>query len=364
MDKIFKKNILVILFAIVLGVTTGCGKKDEAEKVVPQQPAQTKQEAQPPAIENQQAISPYLLTPGTTVPKDVVLVVNGVILKKDDLAKMVKEKLNILKEKIPAGKKKEVEEGLKKQLIDEFILRTVLINEVNSRKIVVTDKEIQTAIDVFRTNLPPGKKVEDFLRENKISKEEIMLGIKIKKLVDLEAGNKGKPTDKEIRAFYSENKDKFTAPETVHVRHILVAIDPKDDEKTKAEKRAKIENLRKQVLEGADFTEVARNNSDCPSKENGGDLGEIKRGQTIKPFEDAAFSQGKDKIGPVVSTEFGHHVIQVLGHNPGKTVGLDEVKDKISRHLEQQKQAEMFSQLTDRLRKKAVITYYKENENQ
>ena len=115
---------------------------------------------------------------------------------------------------------------------------------------------------------------------------------------------------------------------------------------------------------GADFAEIAKNNSDCPSKENGGDLGEIKRGQTIKPFEDAAFSQEKNKIGPVVSTQFGHHVIQVLGHNPGKTVSLDEVKDKIAKHLEQQKQTEMFSQTTDRLRKKAVITYYKENEKQ
>jgi len=364
MDKLLIKNILVILFAVVLGVTTGCGKKEEAEKVAPRQPAQAKQEAPSPVVENQEAISPYLVTPGAAVPKDVVLVVDGVVLKKDDLAKMVKEKLNLLKEKIPAGKKKEIQESLKKQLMDEFVLRTVLINEVNSRKIVVSDKEIQTAINAFKANLPPDKTVEDFFRENKISKEDIALGIKIKKLVDMEAGDKAKPTDKEIRKFYTENKDKFTAEETVHVRHILVAIDPLDDEKTKSEKRAKIESLRKQVVEGADFAEIAKNNSDCPSKENGGDLGEIKRGQTIKSFEDAAFSQEKNKIGPVVSTEFGHHVIQVLGHNPGKTVALDEVKDKIAKHLEQQKQAEMFSQMTDRLRKKAVITFYKENEKQ
>ncbi|OQB55291.1 MAG: Foldase protein PrsA 3 precursor [Deltaproteobacteria bacterium ADurb.Bin151] len=364
MDKLLKKNILVILFAVVLVVTTGCGKKEEAEKIAPRQPDETKQEEKSHVAENKEAIAPYLVTPDSAVPKDAVVVVDGVVLKKDDLAKMVKEKLNILKDKIPAGKKKEVEEGLKKQLMDEFILRTVLINEVNRRKIVVTDKEIQTAIHAFKANLPPDKTVEDFLRENKISKEDIALGIKIKKLVDMDAGEKAKPTDKEIRKFYTENKDKFTAEETVHVRHILVAIDPKDDEKTKEEKKARIESLRKQVVEGADFAEIAKNNSDCPSKENGGDLGEIKRGQTIKPFEDAAFSQEKNKIGPVVSTQFGHHVIQVLGHNPGKTVSLDEVKDRIAKHLEQQKQAEMFSQTTDRLRKKAVITYYKENEKQ
>ena len=136
----------------------------------------------------------------------------------------------------------------------------------------------------------------------------------------MESGKKTKPTEKEISKFYADNKDKFTTPESVHVRHILVTIDAKDDEKTKAEKKAKIENLRKQIVDGADFAEIAKNNSDCPSKENGGDLGEIKKGQTVKPFEDAAFSQEINAIGPVVTTEFGHHIIQVLGHNPAKTV--------------------------------------------
>jgi peptidyl-prolyl cis-trans isomerase C len=135
-------------------------------------------------------------------------------------------------------------------------------------------------------------------------------------------------------------------------------MDAKDDEKTKAEKKEKIENLRKQLVEGVDFTEVAKNNSDCPSKENGGDLGDIKRGQTVKPFEDAAFSQENNVIGPVVTTEYGHHIIQVIKHNPEKITKLEEVKDQIALYLEQQKQGEAFTKMTDRLRKNAVILYY------
>ncbi len=95
-------------------------------------------------------------------------------------------------------------------------------------------------------------------------------------------------------------------------------------------------------MAGADFAEVAKNHSDCPSKENGGDLGEIKKGQTVKPFENAAFSQEIKTVGPVVSTEFGHHVIQVLGRTPAKTVELSEVKEQIALYLGQQKQAEAF----------------------
>ena len=72
-------------------------------------------------------------------------------------------------------------------------------------------------------------------------------------------------------------------------------------------------------MKGDDFAEIARKNSDCPSKEVGGDLNFIRKGQTVKPFEDAAFSQKKNAIGPVITTEYGYHIIQVLDRKPAKT---------------------------------------------
>lgn len=357
MSKFCMKNGLAVLLVMLMAVTIGCGKKEDATPQSAQQAAQKAQLAAPAGPESA-VIAPVIKDSKEDEPKDVVVSVDGVVLKKDELARKLKAQLNLYKDKIPAEKKKEVQAGLRKQLVEEFILRTLLTNEANNKKIIATDKEIQTAMNQLKANLPPDKKVEDFLKENNIPREDIALGIRIKKLVNIEAGNKTKPTQKEVNKFYTDNKDKFTTEETVHVRHILITIDAKDDEKIKAEKKAKIEKLRQQIMEGADFAEIAKNNSDCPSKENGGDLGDIKKGQTVKPFEDAAFSQEKNAIGPVVTTEFGHHIIQVLGHNPAKTVKLDEVKDKISLYLEQQKQQEVFSQMTARLRKNAAIINY------
>lgn len=357
MNKILIKSVLTVVLVSLIATTFGCGKKEDATKESPQQTQQNAQTESPLGLDKA-VITPPIIEPKQVEPKDVAVSVDGIALKKDDLFKGIKEKMKLYKDKIPADKKKEAQDGLKKQLMEEFVLRTILTNETNNKKIVVTDKEIQAAINQIKANIPPEKKVDDFLRENNIRREDIALGIKIRKLVEMETGKKSKPTEKEISKFFTDNKEKFTTQDSVHVRHILVTIDAKDDEKTKAEKKARIENLRKQVLEGADFAEIAKNNSDCPSKENGGDLGEIKKGQTVKPFEDAAFSQEINQIGPVVTTEFGHHVIQVLGRSPAKTVKLEEVKDKIAIYLEQQKQAEAFSKMTARLRKNAVIVYY------
>jgi peptidyl-prolyl cis-trans isomerase C len=237
-------------------------------------------------------------------------------------------------------------------------MRTLLLREVEKRKIEATAKEIKDTIDQIKENLPPDKKLDVFMKENKISRDDIALGIKVKKMVMQDLGKKAKPSQKEISKFYNDNKDKFVAPENVHVRHILVAFAEGDDDKVKAEKKIKIENLRKQVTDGADFAEVARKSSDCPSKDNGGDLGLIKKGQTVKPFEDAAFSQEIKVIGPIVATEYGYHIIQVLEHNQPKTVALEEAKDRIAPYLEQQKQSAAFDALLNKLRDNAKIIVY------
>ena len=87
----------------------------------------------------------------------------------------------------------------------------------------------------------------------------------------------------------------------VRVRHILVS------------------NIRdaKMILEklneGATFTALAKTYSKCPSKKRGGDLGYFERGQMAKPFEDAAFSLEKGEISKPVRTQFGYHIIKVMG---------------------------------------------------
>jgi len=82
-------------------------------------------------------------------------------------------------------------------------------------------------------------------------------------------------------------------------RHILV---PSEEQAN---------DLKKQIAEGADFADVARQNSQCPSGRNGGDLGEFSPGQMVKEFNDVCFN---DEVGVVhgpVKTQFGYHLIEV-----------------------------------------------------
>jgi len=71
------------------------------------------------------------------------------------------------------------------------------------------------------------------------------------------------------------------------------------------------EDLKKQIQEGADFAELARANSTCPSGARGGDLGEFSPGQMVREFNDVCFNEAVGVVHGPVKTQFGYHLIEV-----------------------------------------------------
>jgi parvulin-like peptidyl-prolyl isomerase len=100
---------------------------------------------------------------------------------------------------------------------------------------------------------------------------------------------------------------------TVKASHILLMYKGSSRStatRTKDEAQREIEALKAQIDGGADFAALAQRHSDCPSAEEGGDLGAFGRGQMVKPFEDAAFGLPIGGTSGVVETQFGYHLIK------------------------------------------------------
>jgi len=130
----------------------------------------------------------------------------------------------------------------------------------------------------------------------------------------------------------------------VRASHILV-----NDEETAKKLKQEIEN-------GADFAEIAQQHSICPSKENGGDLGEFRKGVMVKEFEDAAFSLQVGQVSEPVKTQFGWHLIQVLDRRDYDST--EEFKRSRARQMIRARKAdeETFLWLR-RLRDEAYVEY-------
>lgn len=353
--------LILIAFVIILAQVSGCGSDEKTTTL-----AQPVMAPAPVVNETAKAQSEEAAKPASEKKADdpsTAVEVDGVKLSKKQLDKDVREKLANLKGQIPPESTEQIRGEIRKGVIDEFIVRTVLTKEIANRKAVASDKEIAEVMDAMKAQLPPGMTMDDLLKKNKISvkkmREEIGTNLSINKLIMQELGGKVSVEEKEVGDFYRKNQEKFKQPETVHARHILVAKTPADADKVKTEKKAKAEDLRRQLVAGTDFAALAAKNSDCPSKQNGGDLGSFSRGQMVKPFEDAAFSQEKNAIGPVVETDFGYHIIQVLEHRNAQIAPLDdELKKQISSFLERQKQQGAFEGLVKKLKAGANIMVY------
>ncbi len=204
-------------------------------------------------------------------------------------------------------------------------------------------------MDAFASTLASGgmtvEQFTDMLREMDLAQE--LVNQKIKPGVTV--------SEADARKWYDEHPSAFERPEQVHARHILIKVAPDADEASKKAALEKAAQARARALKGEDFAALAKELSEGPSAKNGGDLGFFGRKQMVKPFADAAFALEPGQISEVVETRFGYHVIKVEEKRPASKQSFDEVKDRLTGFLSQQKLGEAVQAELKKLRDAAKI---------
>ncbi|MGA7302954.1 MAG: peptidylprolyl isomerase [Candidatus Sulfotelmatobacter sp.] len=162
-------------------------------------------------------------------------------------------------------------------------------------------------------------------------------------------------TQDELQSYYNQHRDQYRVPEQAKVSHILIKTplpgpDGKVDEKGVAEAQKRAEDILKQLKAGANFEELAKKYSEDPgSAKEGGSLGWIGKGRTVPEFEKAAFSQPIGKVGDLVKSSYGFHIIRVDARQDAHMKTLEEVKDQIEPILKQQKAQQIAQKQADDL---------------
>lgn len=134
-------------------------------------------------------------------------------------------------------------------------------------------------------------------------------------------GQAPQPSKDVLQTLYDADKQSlFSAPEERHAEHILIAFGA-----DKAAAKKKAEDLLAKIKAGADFAALAKQYSDDPgSKAAGGDLGWIRHGMMVAPFESALFSLKEGQVSDPVETPYGWHLIKLLGVHPASTKPFDD----------------------------------------
>jgi peptidyl-prolyl cis-trans isomerase C len=126
----------------------------------------------------------------------------------------------------------------------------------------------------------------------------------------------------------------------------------------KEDARIRLSGIRRRIEKGESFAGLAKEFSDCPSGEAGGDLGFFSRGDMVEEFEDAAFKLEKGELSGIVESEFGFHLILLTEREAGSLIPYDTVRPDLESYLLDEKIQNAVLDHIDTLMKKARIEYY------
>lgn len=165
------------------------------------------------------------------------------------------------------------------------------------------------------------------------------------------------PDDATCRRYYAQNKARFRAPDIYEASHILFAADPSDGEayaRARADADAVLETLQENP---ESFAALAQAYSRCPSAAQGGNLGQLTKGQTTPEFERAllALESGALCAAPV-ETRYGFHIIRLERRHEGRELPYDAVAERIADYLRESVRRRADAQYVARLVSAAEIT--------
>lgn len=374
------------IIAVVLALLVVAGCQPEAEVKNDQQPLITETEPKLTQAPVEQKIEKLAIpepvaepdepepvaepeeTPASTQEDALLVTVNGIEIRESQILEKLQPQLDKVAQQANPEQLKQYKQQLMQGTVEKIIIETLLDQKVEAANITISDEEVDAKLQEMANSQQPPLSMDDFkalveaygqsFDEIKVS---IKRGLTYQKVMEDKWGDKENVTEQEVKDYYSKNIKQFETPEQVRASHILLKVDSSDPtadlEKIKQAAKEKTQLLLGQIKAGADFAELAKEHSTCPSAAKGGDLGMFGRGRMVPPFERVAFELEPGQVSDVVETRFGYHIIKVTDRQEASTLKFDEVKENLVNVLKKQKQQKLAQEYIMELKAEADIVY-------
>jgi len=339
---------LALLGFVVLVLLAGCRQKPGLED----------EDANEVVVEPNVEVSPVL-------EKGVAARVNGVDIMQSQIDELVKPEIEMLRAK--PGQESEAFIGQRAIELGELYVRKLVVEQLlndqaKEQGVIVTDEEVEERVTQLAGEQTPKMTLKQYLQAVQASGESIpVFEARVKrqvgwdKLVESQIAGQYEVTEEEALAYFNKYPDNFSTMELVRASHIVIRAIDDNDPNSKAEARVKAEDLLKQLKAGADFAELAMDNSEDGTGLKGGDLGYFKRGDMELPFDKVAFSLPVGQLSDVVETSFGYHIVNVVDHKPSENATFEAVKVHLIAELMKNKKTELVRQYYLSLKEEADV---------
>ncbi len=223
---------------------------------------------------------------------------------------------------------------------------TELINRLND---IRKQYNMATMEDLEKAAKDQGVSFEDFKANirNQIVTQQVMRD---------QVGRRIAPTPGEIQRYFEAHKQEYAQPESVKLGEILISTGPNPDDQQKlAEAKAKADDIMNRLRAGGDFAQLARSFSDGTTGAQGGDLGQYKRGQLDKVFEEKTFALKTGEYTEPIRTKQGYVILKVNEHVAGGVPQFKDVEGDVEQNYFMAKMEPAMREYLAKLRDEAAI---------
>lgn len=313
-----RKLILgVALVALIAGPLWARGNRERDEDAAA---------AETPAAATQQAAT-----------EELVARVNGRGISREEFDDLVETNVSRYEMQSNQALAPEQVAQLRRQILEGLITRTVLEVETERLGITLSEDRFTETLVQFKGQFPNDDAYRSALLQQGFTEErfekELRRQLVIEELITSQVLDGIALEEAELREFYEEHPEYFRRPEQVAARHIIISTRDSADAADRSARRRELEDIRRRIVAGEDFGDMARQYSQDGSAPDGGRLGTFGRGQMVPEFEEAAFALEVGELSDIVETQFGYHLVQVTERTPERVIAFADARDDIEEFL-------------------------------
>jgi parvulin-like peptidyl-prolyl isomerase len=254
----------------------------------------------------------------------------------------------------------ELKEDARKNLVNELISELLIKDRADRLAITVTDSDVKEAINRLKQqyNITTDEQFDASLAQSGLTRADMEARLRdtliTNKVFARELRGREDATDAELRERYNREKERYRLPERAHLREVVVLRPEKESQVAEARQRAAdIAAAARQP--GTDFANLAKTMSESGTRDKGGELGEIARGDLVPELDKEVFNAQSGAILGPIETKSAWHIMKVEQRLPSEVPAFESIKDKLRRDASEETFQRDYKAYIETLRKDAFI---------
>ncbi len=305
-------------------------------------------------------ISLTALSASAELLEGIVVRVGDRIVTRTQYEKRLHDLYSEIEQRGAPEKVAEMKQEASKNLVNELISELLIKDRADRLGITVTEAEVKDAVGRLKEQygIKTDQEFAQSLATSGLSRADMEARLRdtlvTNKVFGRELRNREDLTDPELRERYNREKERYRLPERAHLREIVVL---------KPETASKVEEARQHATEiglaahkpGSDFANLASTMSESGSRDKGGDLGEVAKGDLVPELDKAVFSSAAGSILGPIETKSAWHIMKVEQRLPSEVPGFETVKDQLRREASDETFQRDYKAYIEKLRKDAFV---------